>query len=89
MNRLTVAIALWTAFAFVTWNVVYDRYLALAAVEFTRQQILAYERGGPLTSLHESFRPRVREAAWRASLLVSPVTIVGAAAIFLAFRRKQ
>jgi hypothetical protein len=87
MSRLTVAIVLWVVFVFVAWNVIYDRYVAIAAVEFTRQQIIAYEHGGPLTTIHDGFSPRVRDAAWRASLLVSPIAIVGGVAIYITFRR--
>jgi len=89
MNRLSVAIALWAAFAFVTWNVIYDRYVAVSAVEFTRQQVLSYERGEPLTSIPDGFTPRVRDAAWRATLLVTPIVAGGAIAIYMTFRRAQ
>ena len=88
MSRLGWAIALWLAFAFVTWNVIYDRYVAVSAVQFTRQQILSYERGEPLTSIHEGFSPRIGDAAWRASLLTSPVLLAGGAAVYAVFRRK-
>ena len=87
MSRLTVAIVLWVAFVCVAWNVIYDRYIAISAVEFTRQQILAYERGGSLTSIHDGFSPRVGDAAWRASVLVSPIAIVGGVALYVTFRR--
>jgi hypothetical protein len=87
MSRLAVAVALWVAFVFIAWNVIYDRYVAVAAVEFTRQQILAYDRGAPLTPIHDGFSPRVRDAAWRASLLVSPIAVAGGVAIYMAFRR--
>jgi hypothetical protein len=87
MSRLSAAIVLWALFVFVAWNVIYDRYVAIAAVDFTRQQILAHERGASLTSIHEGFSPRVRDAAWRASLFVSPIAIVGGVAIYMTFRR--
>ena len=89
MSRLALAISLWAAFVLITWNVIYDRYVAVSAVEFTRQQILAYERGAQVTSIHEGFSPRVREAAWRASLLVSPIVAVGGIAIYFTFRPRR
>ena len=87
MSRLTVAMALWATCVFVAWNVIYDRYVAVSAVEFTRQQIRAYERGGQLTSIHDGFSPRVSDAARRASLLVSPIALAGGLAIYVTFRR--
>jgi hypothetical protein len=87
MTRLGVAIALWCVFAFVTWNVIYDRLVAVAAVEFTRDQITRHQTGQPVTSIHEGFSPRVREAALEASLWTTPILAAGALSVFLSFRR--
>ena len=89
MSRLGVAIALWIAFACVAWNVIYDRYVTISAVDFTRQQVLASERGAPLTSIEQGFTPRIGDAARRASLLVSPILIAGGGLIYVAFGRKR
>jgi hypothetical protein len=89
MTRIAVAMALWLAFAFVVWNVVFDRYVSVAAVEFTRQQIVGHQRGDAVTSIHAGFSPHVRHAAWKASLWVSPVLVGGAVAVYFTARRSR
>jgi hypothetical protein len=87
--RRGVVIALWIAFAFVTWNVIFDRHVANAAVEFTREQILRYQQGQATTTIDVGFSPRVRNAAWRASLWTSPILVAGALSIYFGFRRQD
>lgn len=89
MSRLAVAMALWIAFVFVAWNVLYDRYVALSAVQFTRDQIVHSQRGEPVTPIHEGFSPQVGDAARRASLWMSPIVAVGTTAIYFTFRRSR
>lgn len=89
MNRPGVVIALWLTFAFVAWNVIYDRQVTTAAVEFAREQILVYQNGGRPASLHAGFSPRVREAALGASLWVTPILVAGALAVYYSSRRKR
>jgi len=87
MTRIAVVAALWAAFAFVTWNVIFDRHVAASAVEFTRNQIVRHQNGEVLIPIHEGFSPRVREAALRATLWVAPIITVGTLTIVLTFRR--
>jgi hypothetical protein len=87
--RVGVAIALWLTFVFVAWNVIYDRYVAISAVEFTRQQILRQQRGEPTTSIHTGFSPSVGDAAWRASLWMTPVLAGGCVCLYFTFRPKR
>lgn len=72
-----VALIVWSAFAFVTWNVVFDRQVYLAAVEFTQQQIERQQRGEPVSSIDAAFRPRLREAAARAFVCGGSVLVAG------------
>ena len=87
MARAGVVAALWAAFAFVTWNVMFDRHVYVAAVEYTRDQILRSQNGATLISIHEGFNPRVTEAARQATLWVLPILGVGALMTFVTFRR--
>ncbi len=87
MMRLGVVAALWAVFALVTWNVIFDRYVMVSAVEFTRDQIVRSQSGAALISIHEEFSPRVRHAAVRAILGVVPVIAAAALTLFLTFRR--
>jgi hypothetical protein len=82
-----IALILWAAFAFVTWNVVFDRQVYLAAVQFTQQQIDRHQRGEPAGSIASEFRPRLGDAARFASLCGASVLIAGVALTWLADRR--
>jgi hypothetical protein len=87
MTRRAVVATLWAVFAFVTWNVMFDRQVNVAAVEFTRDQILRHQNGTTLISIHDGFSPRVREAVLQATLWVVPILLVGALTVFIPFRR--
>lgn len=78
MNVRRLAFALWVTFAFVTWNVVFDRSVAEAAVEFTRDQIVRYQQGAPVGSIESAFSPHVRDAAVKADLYAAFVLLCGA-----------
>ena len=77
MKRRRVVIALWLAFAFVTWNVAFDRAVSIAAVEFTRNQIAKYQQGTPVDFIEDAFSPRVGAAALEASLYAGVVLALG------------
>jgi hypothetical protein len=78
---------LWIAFAFVTWNVAFDRYVFVAAAQFTREQVLRHERGEPVSSIEEGFAPELNRAFWRASAWGSAVLGVGTCLTYWAARR--
>lgn len=85
----TVALLLWLAFAFVTWNVVFDRHVYVAAVRFTQEQIQRRERGEAVSSIEEAFTPEVGRAARQASVWGGAVLVVGLALLQRATRRAR
>ena len=87
MTRPAVVVGLWLAFAFVSWNVMFDRFVWIAATEFTQDQIVRQRRGEALTSIHDGFSPRVRDAALQASLWTAPIVAAGVVALYLSVRR--
>lgn len=82
MKNRRVVVALWLACAFVTWNVVFDRGVAVAAVEFTRDQIARHQQGEPVAFIDDAFSPRVRAAALEASLYAIAILVVGGVVVF-------
>ena len=87
MTRPGVVIALWAAFVFVAWNVIYDQLVWTAATEFTREQVTQFQAGRAVTSIHDGFSPRVSDAAWRASLWTLPIVAAGGVAVYFSIRR--
>lgn len=87
MRRPAVVVALWLAFTFVAWNVIFDRLVWTAATEFTREQVVRHQQGNAVTSIHDGFSPRVRDAAVQASVWTTPIVATGAILIFFSFRR--
>jgi hypothetical protein len=77
MKRSVALFCLWLVFGFVTWNVVFDRRVAVAGVAFTREQTLNHQEGRPLVSIDEGFSPSVRAAAFGAALWASSLTALG------------
>jgi hypothetical protein len=88
MSRRAV-IGLWIAFAFVTWNVIFDRLVAAAALEFTQEQIARYERGEPTARIDDAFQPHVRRAALVASIPAGAILAGGLVVVKLASRRRE
>jgi hypothetical protein len=76
----------WAIFAFITWNVVFDRAVAVAGSEFARDQILRYQQGQPTLAIDEAFSPRVARAALTASGWALLVLAAGALVTFRAGR---
>ncbi len=58
-----ITLILWAVFAFVTWNVVFDRQVYEAAVHFTQEQIERQQRGETVATIESAFMPRVEQAA--------------------------
>ncbi len=76
MTQRRFVIALWLTFAFVTWNVVFDRRVADAALAFTREQIMRYQEGAAGRSNRRRLQPDVWSAALHASLYAGAVLAV-------------
>lgn len=81
-----LAIGLLLALAFVTWNVVFDRSVWLAAAAFTRDNVERHQRGETVPTIEAGYRPQVRQAALRASAWAAGVLVLGAVAINAAGR---
>jgi hypothetical protein len=78
MTSRRVLLALWLAWAFVTWNVVFDRAVAVAGAEFTRDQIARHQKGEAVAFIEDAFSPRVGAAAVEASLYAAVILVTGA-----------
>jgi hypothetical protein len=82
-------IVAWAVFAFIIWNVVFDRAVALAGSEFARDQILRYEQGEAVSTIAAAFTPRVGDAALAATGWTGLVAAIGAAVVLARGRRSE
>jgi hypothetical protein len=82
-----LALGLWLAFAVVVWNVSFDRQVKNAGRAFMWEQVSRYQRGLPVVTINEGFRPRVRAAAARSSAGALLVAGTGIIAVAFAARR--
>jgi hypothetical protein len=76
-----LAMVLWVALSVVTWNVVFDRAVWTAAERFTNDNLERYQRGEPVPTINEAYRPAIRVAALHASLWAGGVFAVGGLAL--------
>jgi len=86
MSVKRLAIALWLALTIVTWNIVFDREVWTAAEQFTQDNVARYERGEPVPTINDAYRPQIRVAARDASLWAGGVLAAGAVALVIAGR---
>jgi hypothetical protein len=89
MSGKRLAIGLWLALAFVTWNVVFERQVSLASARFTRDNVERHLRGDEVPTLDAAYRPHVRVAAQSASLWAGGVLAAGAVTLGLAGRSRR
>ena len=89
MRSRRVEIVCWTLFAFVAWNVAFDREVAVAGSEFARQQIVRYQQGQPVETIDQAFTPRVHSAALIATGWAALVAVTGTAVIVFGSRRPR
>ena len=82
-----LALVLWAACAFVTWNVAFDRSVYFSAVRYTQDQIQRHDRGERVSSIDEAFSPELVRAAWSATIWGGAVLVAGVTLVALVSRR--
>lgn len=82
LNRRRAAAWLWILWAFVVWNVVFDRVIIEAGREYVRTANAAAKGGGAYARIEDTMRPARSRALWVATSSAGVILIVG----FLAIR---
>ena len=85
--RQRAALALWTMFALVVWNVVFDHVIVVAGREFIAAATAAALKGGPYINLQAWMRPAAERAFLVATASAATVLVVGVAGVRLAAGR--
>jgi hypothetical protein len=83
-----LAVVLWTVFAAVVWNVVFDRIVVLAGREFVYAAYVAAAAHQPYLRIDAWMRPAIARGVRLASYAAASVLTFGCAAIALAVRHQ-
>ncbi len=80
------AVALWLAFAFVVWNVLFDRMLVLAGRRYSYDAYVLFHSTGRYLKIDDVMRPAVAHAFKVASVAAGGIVVVAMVLIGIAAR---
>ena len=80
-NRRRTATWLWILWAFVVWNVVFDRVIIDAGRDYVRVADAAAKGGGSYARIEDTMRPARLRALWLATASAGVILVVGFAVI--------
>ncbi|MBS1817422.1 MAG: hypothetical protein JSU08_05815 [Acidobacteria bacterium] len=87
-RAVVAAVVLWVAFAFVVWNVIFDRMIVLAGRRYSHDAAVLYRSTGRYLLINDVMRPAVSHAAVVASSVAGAIIAVSLVAIAVAARRQ-
>lgn len=80
-NRRRTATWLWILWAFVVWNVVFDRVIIEGGREYVRVADAAAKGSGPYAKIEDTMRPARSRALWLATASAGVILVAGLLAI--------
>ena len=84
-----LAIALWAAWAFSVWNVVFDRVLVLAGRRYVYAAAVSERNANAYLRIDDWMRPAVARGFWVATLAGAAIFVVGVLLVRVATRRRR
>ena len=72
-----IAIGLWTAWAVVVWNVVFDHTIEVAGRKYVYAAGLAAQAGGPYARISDWMGPAASNGLWNASIAAGLILALG------------
>jgi hypothetical protein len=81
-----VARWLWIAFAFVVWNVIFDRILVLAGRQYVHAATVAARGSGPYLRVDDWMRSAMTRGLWDATAAAAVILAIGLICVSLAAR---
>ena len=88
-RAVTLAVVLWLVFAFVVWNVIFDRMLVLAGRRYSYDAMVLFRSTGRYLLIDDVMRPAIGRAAWTASSVAAVIVVVSLVLIKLAASRDE
>jgi hypothetical protein len=86
-SRIRLAVFLWLLFAFVVWNVVFDRILVIEGRKYVYAAAVAASKSSPYVLAFPWMRTAQSRALWTATAAAAGVLTIGFAGIAIAARR--
>lgn len=84
---VTVAVVLWLVFAFLVWNVIFDRLIVLAGRRYSHDATVYFRATGKYLLIDDVMRPAIRNGVLVASLSAGAIAVVALVLIRLAAAR--
>ncbi len=72
-----LAVALWTIWAVVVWNVVFDYVIVMAGRRYVHAAGVAAMSGGPYARMDDWMRPALTRGLWVATAAGAAIAVVG------------
>ena len=88
-GSVRLAVVLWLVFAFVVWNVIFDRMLVLAGRRYSYDAFVLFHSTGHYLKIDDVMRPAVGRALRVASLTAAGIVVASMALIRVAARRDR
>ncbi len=85
-RAVITAVVLWVVFAFLVWNVIFDRIIVLAGRSYSHDATVAFRAGHDLR-IDDVMRPAIAHGVRVASLWAGVVVVVGLVLIRVAAAR--
>ena len=82
VSRRRLAVWVWMAFAFVVWNVVFDRVIVNAGRRYIELATASAESNGPYLNIEDTMRPARSRAFWLATTSAGVILVVGLGALW-------
>jgi hypothetical protein len=84
-----LALALWTIWAVIVWNVVFDHVIVVAGREYLFAAVHAARSGAGYLGMDEWMRPAVSRGLWIASASAAAILVTGLIAVAFASRMPE
>lgn len=75
-HAVTTAVVLWLVFAFLVWNVIFDRLIVLAGRRYSHDATVYFRSTGKYLLIDEVMRPAIRNGVLVASLTAGAIAVV-------------
>lgn len=86
-QAVTAAVVLWLVFAFLVWNVIFDRLIVLAGRRYSHDATVHFRTTGTYLLIDDVMRPAIRHGALVASISAGAIVLVALILIRLAAAR--